>query len=49
MGVAVQLLSKIHLHIMPFKSKKQRAYLYANEPEIAKRWAKKYGNKIKKK
>jgi len=33
---------------MPFKSKKQRAYLFANEPEIAKRWAKKYGTKIKK-
>jgi len=24
----------------PFKSKKQRAYLYATHPEIAKRWAK---------
>lgn len=32
---------------MPFKSKKQRAYLYANKPRLAKRWAKKYGNKIK--
>ena len=34
---------------MPFRSKKQRAYLYANEPKIAKSWAKKHGNKIVKK
>ena len=34
---------------MPFRSKKQRAYLYANEPEVAKSWAKKHGNKIVKK
>ena len=34
---------------MPFRSKKQRAYLYANEPKIAKSWAKKLGNKIVKK
>lgn len=33
---------------MPFKSKKQRAYMYAKKPELAKKWAKKYGNKIKK-
>ena len=32
---------------MPFRSEKQRRYMYANEPEIAKRWSKKYGNKIK--
>lgn len=25
---------------MPFKSQKQRAYLYANEPEVAARWEK---------
>ena len=25
---------------MPFRSKKQRAYLYANKPEMAKRWEK---------
>lgn len=31
---------------MPFKSAKQRAYLYANEPEVAKSFAKKHGNKI---
>ena len=34
---------------MPFRSKKQRAYLYANEPKVAKSWAKKHGNKIVKK
>lgn len=33
---------------MPFRSEKQRRYMYANEPEIAKKWSKKYGNKIKK-
>jgi hypothetical protein len=32
---------------MPFKSKKQRAYLFKNKPKIAKRWAKKYGTKPK--
>ena len=25
---------------MPFKSKKQKGFLFANHPEIAKRWAK---------
>lgn len=34
---------------MPFRSKKQRAFLYAKHPDIAKRWAKEYGNKIVKK
>lgn len=34
---------------MPFKSKKQRAYLYAKEPKIAKKWAQEHGNKIVKK
>jgi len=33
---------------MPFKSEKQRRYLYKNEPAIAKKWTKKYGSKIKK-
>lgn len=28
---------------MPFESEKQRRYLFANEPGLAKRWAKKYG------
>jgi hypothetical protein len=34
---------------MPFRSKKQKAWMYMNEPEIAKIWAKKYGKKIYKK
>ena len=29
---------------MPFKSEKQKKFLFANKPEIAKRWAKKYKN-----
>jgi len=33
---------------MPFKSRKQRAWMYANKPAMAKKWAKKYGNKIRK-
>lgn len=32
---------------MPFKSEKQRRYMYANHPKIAKRWSNKYGSKIK--
>jgi|TARA_R110002020_G_scaffold333562_1_gene549011 hypothetical protein len=31
---------------MPFRSAKQRAYLYANKPEMAKKWASEHGNKI---
>ena len=27
---------------MPFQSEKQRRYLHANHPEIAKRWEKEY-------
>ncbi len=33
---------------MPFKSEKQRRYLWLHHPELARRWAKKYGSKIKK-
>lgn len=33
---------------MPFRSKAQRAWLWANKPEIARRWTKKYGKGIKK-
>ena len=33
---------------MPFKSEKQRRYLWANEPEIARDWTETYGNRIKK-
>ncbi len=32
---------------MPFKSEKQRRYLYANEPKLAKKWSNMYGDKIK--
>lgn len=31
---------------MPFRSKKQRKFMFAKKPKIAKRWAKKYGSKI---
>ncbi len=34
---------------MPYKSEKQRRYLHAKHPEIAKKWDKKYGGKIVKK
>ena len=34
---------------MPFKSEKQRKYLWANEPKIAKDWTEEYGSKIVKK
>ena len=34
---------------MPFKSEKQRRYLWANEPEVAERWTKKYGSKPRRK
>jgi len=27
---------------MPFKSEKQRRYMHANHPEIAKRWEREY-------
>ncbi len=33
----------------PFKSEKQRRWLWMHEPKIAKKWAHKYGSKIKKK
>lgn len=36
-------------NIMPFKSKKQRKYLYANKPEIAKRWTRETRRKKRKK
>ena len=35
--------------IMPFKSERQRKWLWENRPDIAARWAKKYGSKPKKK
>jgi hypothetical protein len=33
---------------VPFKSVKQRKYLWAKHPEIAKRWTAKYGSKVRK-
>jgi len=33
---------------MPFKSEKQRKYLWKNHPKIAKKWTDKYGSKPKK-
>ena len=33
---------------MPFKSEKQRKYLWANEPEIARDWTETYGSRVKK-
>lgn len=32
---------------MPFKSAKQRRYLFAKHPKIARKWAKKYGTKVR--
>lgn len=32
---------------MPFKSKRQRSWMWANKPSMAKSWTKKYGSKIK--
>lgn len=31
---------------MPFKSARQRRYLFAKRPRLAKKWAAKYGAKI---
>ncbi len=31
---------------MPFKSEKQRKYLWKHEPEIARKWTNKYGSSI---
>tara|TARA_Y100001951_G_C11112377_1_gene168209 strand:- start:54 stop:203 length:150 start_codon:yes stop_codon:yes gene_type:complete len=33
---------------MPFKSKDQRAFLYANYPKVAKNWTRKHGATIRK-
>jgi len=32
---------------MPFKSERQRRYLWAKHPEVARSWTKKYGSKPK--
>lgn len=34
---------------MPYKSAKQRRFMHAKHPTIAKRWDKKYGGKVVKK
>ena len=34
---------------MPFKSEKQRKYMWEKEPAIAKKWTEKYGSKPRKK
>jgi hypothetical protein len=34
---------------MPFKSEKQRRWMYANEPEMAERWEKESKKKKKRK
>jgi hypothetical protein len=31
---------------LPYKSKRQRAYLHIHEPALAAKWDKKYGGKI---
>jgi len=33
---------------MPYKSAKQRRYMHAKLPKVAKKWDKKYGGKIRK-
>jgi len=30
---------------MPFKSERQRKFMWAKRPDIARRWTKKYGSK----
>jgi len=32
---------------MPFKSEKQRKWMWANIPEVARKWEKEYGKKPK--
>jgi hypothetical protein len=34
---------------MPFKSAKQRRFMFARMPRLAKKWARKYGTKVKRK
>jgi hypothetical protein len=31
---------------MPYKSEKQRKFMHAKHPQIAKKWDKKYGGKV---
>ena len=34
---------------MPFKSEKQRKFMYANKPDMAKKWSDEYKGKLLKK
>lgn len=34
---------------MPYKSAKQRRFMHARKPEIAARWDREYGGKVRKK
>ena len=34
---------------MPFKSAKQRKYMWAKHPDIARKWTDKYGSKVQSK
>lgn len=34
---------------MPFKSEKQRRWMYANEPEMAKRWSEEEDDEVREK
>jgi len=34
---------------MPFRSIKQRKYMWAKHPKLARKWTKKYGSKVVKK
>lgn len=40
-------IRKVKKNKMPFKSSAQRAFLYANHPDIAKRWSKEFPNQGK--
>jgi len=31
---------------MPFRSERQRKWMFKNKPELAKKWSGKYGSKI---
>lgn len=48
----IQILSVLSvggLFLFPFKSSKQRRWMYANKPALARKWAKTYGSKPRKK
>lgn len=34
---------------MPFRSEKQRRFMWAKHPEIARRWAREYGSSLRSK